>query len=313
MRSVVIDCDPGHDDAMAIMTAIAHPEELNILGISTIGGNQTLGKVTRNAQRLLSFLHVNLPLASGHDKPLVKKLRTAPEAHGDSGMDGATFSEEDYPIASTDAVEFLYQKIRESPDPVTVIATGPLTNIALLVASHPDIVSHISEISLMGGGISHGNVTPLAEFNVYVDPEAADIVFQSGVPIVMSGLDVTERAQITVDEIKQLKGRGKVSQLAFDLLSFYNKSGHQFGFVDSPVHDLCAVAYLLNSEIFKGTRADVHVITDEGASRGLTYADFRLTAGDPKPTLILQHVERAKFAKLLMDSLSILDRRYKGV
>ncbi|MFQ7233864.1 MAG: nucleoside hydrolase, partial [Enterococcus hulanensis] len=241
MKHLLIDCDPGHDDALAIMAALANPKYFNVLGITTIGGNQTLKKVTENAKNILSFLNANVPLAAGQAGPLVKPLQTAPEAHGATGMDGPYFVGADYPIASTNGVQFLAEKIRTNKDKVTLVALGPLTNIALLIKNYPELLSQIEEISLMGGGIHHGNQTPLAEFNIYVDPDAAEIVFQSGIPIIMSGLDVTEKAEIIVDEINQLKNKGKVSHLAYELLSFYNQSGRQFGFINSPIHDLCAV------------------------------------------------------------------------
>lgn len=309
MRQILIDCDPGHDDALAIMTALAHPKELELLGVTTIGGNQTLQKVTRNAQNILQFLNATVPLAAGQAGPLVKPLRTAPEAHGDSGMDGPYFSGESYPVSSQSGVAFLAQKIAAATDQVTLVALGPLTNIALLIKNYPAAVEKIAAISLMGGGIHHGNQTPLAEFNIFVDPEAAEIVFQSGLPIIMAGLDVTEQAAITVDEIQTLKGRGPASQLAYELLSFYNQSGRQFGFIDSPIHDLCAVAYLLAPEIFTGVTADIHVITDETAARGLTYGDFRLTASEPKNTVVLQTVQREKFVQLLKTALTRLDEQ----
>ncbi|MBL1227805.1 nucleoside hydrolase [Enterococcus sp. BWB1-3] len=307
MKKILIDCDPGHDDALAIIMALANAEKLKVLGITTIGGNQTLAKVTKNARNILHFLHSEIPLAAGQEGPLVKSLKTAPEAHGESGMEGPYFEGAEYPVSQMNGVEFLYRKILQAEGKVTIAALGPLTNIALLLKSHPEVLPLIEEIVLMGGGISHGNQTPLAEFNIYVDPEAAEIVFQSGLQIVMAGLDVTEKAVITVAEIDQLHGRGRVNQLAYELLSFYNTSGRQFGFIDSPLHDLCTIAYLLMPEIFTGTAADIHVITDDSLARGLTYGDFRRAFDLPKNTLVLQEVDREKFVKLLMDALDRLD------
>ncbi|KAF1302712.1 nucleoside hydrolase [Candidatus Enterococcus willemsii] len=312
MKNILIDCDPGHDDALAIMVALAHSEAVNVLGITTIGGNQTLTKVTQNAKNILHFLDVTIPLAKGQEGPLVKALKTAPEAHGESGMDGPYFDGESYPVSDLTGVEFLYQMIQASTEKVTLVALGPLTNIALLLKTHPDIVPAIEAISLMGGGISHGNQTALAEFNIYVDPEAAEIVFQSGIPIIMAGLDVTEKAEITVQEINALQNGGKVSNLAYELLSFYNQSGRQFGFIDSPIHDLCAIAYLLRPDIFNGVQADIHVITDNSPARGLTYGDFRRIAEEPKQTFVLQEVNREKFVELLVDSLKKLDRQVEN-
>lgn len=313
MRHIVIDCDPGHDDALAIMTAYAYSEIFDILGISTIGGNQTLEKVTNNAKNILSFIGAEIPLAKGQEGPLVKALETAGEAHGDSGMDGPYFSGTEYPVASENAVEFLYGKIMGCPEKVTVVALAPLTNVALLVKVHPDVKDKIDCISLMGGGISHGNCTENAEFNIYVDPEAAHIVYHSGIPIVMSGLDVTEKAVITEKEILTLKNKGRVSHLVYELLSFYHESGKQFGFVDSPLHDLCAVQYLLSPEIFKGTNRYVDVVTDEGSARGQTFADMRVLPKHHPNTLVLTEVDVKQFVNNLMKGLERLDEKTKSM
>ena len=307
MKHILIDCDPGHDDALAILTAYAHPEELDILGITTVGGNQTLDKVTRNAKNILEFIHAEIPLASGQEGPLVKPLCIAPDAHGDSGMDGPYFAGGDYPLASENGVVFLYEKIMACPEKVTIVALGPMTNIALLLKTYPEVKGRIDCISMMGGGIGHGNCTEMAEFNIYVDPEAAQIVFSSGVPVIMAGLDVTENAAVTVPEIESLKEKGRVSHLAYELLSFYHETGKQFGFTDSPIHDLCAVAYLLKPEIFSGEHRFVNVVTDDGRARGLTFADKRLVSGHKKHVLILEEVDRKGFADLLIQALERLD------
>lgn len=307
MKNILIDCDPGHDDALAILVAFANEEKLNVLGVSTIGGNQTLDKVTRNAKNVLDFINASVPLAMGQSHPLVKQLNTAPEAHGDSGMDGPFFNGNNYPVTSENAIVFMYNKIMESEEKITIVALGPLTNIALLIRTFPEVKQKIESISLMGGGLDHGNCSELAEFNIYADPEAAHIVFHSEIPIIMSGLDVTEKAEITQEEIRNLKDKGKVSHLAYELLSFYNKSGQQFGFIDSPIHDLCAVAYLVDDTIFKGKKYYVDVVTDDGRCRGLTFADKRFIPVSAPNTLVLEEVDREKFVKLLIDALEKLD------
>ncbi len=306
MKQILIDCDPGHDDALAILTAIAHTEKLRILGITTIGGNQTLEKVTTNAKNVLEFVQADIPLATGQSGPLTKELCIAPEAHGDSGMDGPYFNGEHYPVASDNAVLFMYEKIMACKQKVILVGLGPLTNIALLIKVFPEIREKIEYISIMGGGLDHGNMTALSEFNIYVDPEAAEIVFNADIPIVMAGLDVTEQAEITVAEIKALKDKGRVSHLAYELLHFYNQSGRQFGFINSPIHDLCAIAYLIDPEIFAGTSYDVDVIT-EGKARGLTYADKRRATEGKRNTFVLEQVDREKFVHLLTDALAYLD------
>lgn len=308
MRQIWIDCDPGHDDAMAILTAIANPEKLKILGISTVGGNQTIEKVTTNAKNILEFVHSDIPLAKGQDKPLVKPLNTAPDAHGDGGMDGSYFNGTDYPVVSENAVEYMYHKIMESKEKTTLVALAPLTNLALLLKVYPEVKEKIECISMMGGGISHGNCTELAEFNIYVDPEAAHIVFHSGISVIMAGLDVTENAAITLNEIKTLKDKGKVSHLAYELLSFYNESGKQFGFIDSPIHDLCAVEYLIKPEIFSGKNYYVDIVTDNGISRGQTLADLRKVPKRKDNVFVLKQVDRKKFVETLVEGLEKLDK-----
>ena len=308
MRQIWIDCDPGHDDAMAILTAIANPEKLKILGISTVGGNQTIEKVTTNAKNILEFVHSDIPLAKGQDKPLVKPLNTAPEAHGDGGMDGSYFNGTDYPVVSENAVEYMYHKIMESKEKTTLVALAPLTNLALLLKVYPEVKEKIECISMMGGGISHGNCTELAEFNIYVDPEAAHIVFHSGISVIMAGLDVTENAAITLNEIKTLKDKGKVSHLAYELLSFYNESGKQSGFIDSPIHDPCAVEYLIKPEIFSGKNYCVDIVTDNGISRGQTLADLRKVPKHKDNVFVLKQVDRKKFVETLVEGLEKLDK-----
>lgn len=225
----------------------------------------------------------------------------------DPGSIPGEFEEPDYPVVSDNAVVFLREQIMACPERVTIVAIGPLTNIALLLKVFPETKERIECISMMGGDISHGNSTELAEFNIYADPEAAQIVFNSGLPIIMAGLDVTEKAEVTVREIESLKEKGRVSRMVGELLSFYNESGRQFGFTDSPIHDMCAVAYLLEPELFSGEYQFVNVITDEGRARGLTFADKRLVCGREKHVLVLEDVDRDRFAAMLFEALERLD------
>jgi pyrimidine-specific ribonucleoside hydrolase len=308
MKKILIDCDPGHDDALAILYALANKEKLEILGITTVGGNQTIEKITENAQHILAFAKAEVPLVKGQAHPLVKSFKPSDEAHGKSGMDGPYFENLDYPIVSENAIIFMAEQIRASKENVTIVALGPLTNIALLLKTFPKLHEKIEAISLMGGGIRNGNVTALAEFNIYVDPEAAHIVYHSGIPIIMSGLDVTEQAEIKVAEINLLKNKGKISHLAYELLNFYNQSGRQFGFTNSPIHDLCAVAYLVKPEIFTGHHYFVDVNTSDGLGRGQTFADKRLVSPSKANALVLENVEREAFVEILVVALERLDR-----
>ncbi|GEO70059.1 nucleoside hydrolase [Levilactobacillus acidifarinae] len=311
MKNILFDCDPGHDDALALFEAIAHPNELNILGVTTVGGNQTLENVTKNAKHILSATHSNIELASGQSQPLVKEFYPATNAHGDSGMDGPKFSSQDdtYPLSSQNAVTFLHKKIQLSSELVTIVATGPLTNIALLLKTFPEVKDSIEKIVIMGGGLDHGNMTKAAEFNIWTDPEAAKIVFTSGVEMVMAGLDVTERAYVTYDEIQTFKEQGKISDIVYELLSFYYESGKQFGFKNSPIHDLCTITYLLFPEAFSGETYSVDVVTDDSEARGMTIADKRLLPENKNSTYVLLDVDRKKYRDILMDSIQRLDNR----
>ncbi|MFJ7935604.1 nucleoside hydrolase [Sporosarcina sp. NPDC096371] len=308
MRNIIIDCDPGHDDAIALLVALANPEKLNLLAVTTIGGNQTLEKVTKNAKNILAYVNANVPLAMGQEGPLVKPLHTAPEAHGDSGMDGPYFKENDYPIVSDNAVFYMYQTIMAQAERVTLVGLGPLTNIALLLKTFPDVKSKIEMISIMGGGIRRGNMTAAAEFNIYVDPEAAKIVFTSGLPIVMSGLDVTEKAFVTIEEINALENGREVHQLVYELLKFYNESGKQFGFEHSPIHDLCAVSYLVDPTMFSGKHYHVDVVTDDGTTRGMTLADRRLKPAKEQNVFVLEDINREAYVHTLLQALARLDK-----
>ncbi|RRD93606.1 nucleoside hydrolase [Clostridiales bacterium COT073_COT-073] len=303
VRDIIIDCDPGHDDSVAILMALAHPEKLNILGLTTVGGNQLLEKVTKNALRILELAGSHIPVAAGAEKPLLRPLRTGADAHGDSGMDGPELFEPQRRILEMGAVEFLYQTISRHPRPVTLVPLGPLTNIALLLQSYPEIKSKIEEICLMGGGIHVGNLTAAAEFNIYVDPEAAAIVFESGIPIIMAGLDVTHQAIMTLPEMEKLKGQGKVADFVYQMLVFYEKAGRRFGFEGAVMHDPCAIGYLLAPELFSGKEYAVVVETKGEWTSGMTLADERKIPDRQPNALVLLEVKRKEFAELVLDSL----------
>ena len=202
---VILDCDPGHDDAIALILALASPE-LKVLAVTTSAGNQTPDKTLNNALRILTLLgRDDIPVAAGANKPLARELIIADNVHGESGLDGPKLPDPGFaPVAMT-ALELMAKCLRESPEPVTLVPTGPLTNIALLLAAHRELKSKIARIVLMGGAAGAGNWTPAAEFNIYVDPEAADMVFKSGLPITMCGLDVTHEAQVMDEDIERVR------------------------------------------------------------------------------------------------------------
>ena len=306
---IIIDCDPGHDDAIAILLALAHPEQLDIRGITTVGGNQILDKITDNALKVLSFVDADIPVAKGAVGPLLGKLVTGEEAHGESGMDGPSLPASKFKPVQQGAVEFMLDIIRASEEKITLVPMAPLTNIALLITSYPEVKDRIEKISLMGGGLAYGNVTRTAEFNIYVDPEAARIVYESGIPIVMSGLDVTDQAAIFEEEILELKQRGPVSVMVGELLDFYSIYGKKMGFVGNALHDPCAVAWLLQPELFVSEQLHVTVETEGKLTRGMTVADRRKKPDQAANTEVLVGVDREAFMKLLFDSLELLDRK----
>ncbi|WMM24568.1 nucleoside hydrolase [Tissierella sp. MB52-C2] len=310
MRNIIIDCDPGHDDAIAILMALANKDKLNILGITTVGGNQLLDKVTNNTLKILSFLNEDIPVAVGEAYPLTREIHTGADAHGISGMDGPVLPEPKYSIVDTHAVRFMYEKIKDSKEKVTLVPIGPLTNIALLLRSFPEIKEKIDLICLMGGGIYTGNRTSSAEFNIYVDPEAAKIVFNSGIDIVMAGLDVTNKAMIMEDERKELKAKGKVSNFVAELLDFYSIASKKFGFEGSPLHDPCAIGYLLRPDLFEGKKYHVDIETQGDITRGMTLADIRPVPAKEPNVLVLLDINRKEFVEYMCDCLTKLDGMY---
>lgn len=308
-RNIIIDCDPGHDDVMALLLALANQDKLNILGVTTVAGNQTLEKVTHNLRRLYTYLGISTPAASGAATPITRELVLGDAVHGESGLDGWDFPEPTFELDSTNAVTFLYDKIMNAEGKVTLIPIGPLTNIGLLFATFPEVKEKIDVISLMGGSIYAGNHTPHAEFNIYVDPEAAKIVFDSGIPIVMSGLEVTHEAAITDEEIDILRNKdGKVSKMCGALLHFYTRYHHNEGYSSYPLHDVCSVMYLLNPEIFEYRDLQVELDTSDGPHRGRTAADNREWMRYENPnTRVLLNIDREKFIELLFEGFSKLD------
>lgn len=307
-RPIIIDCDPGHDDAVALMMAFAHPEQLDVLAVSTVGGNHDVDKITRNAQNLLDLFGTDVPLIKGSARPLLVDLETGDFAHGDSGMNGHDFKANKYPVIENTPFMHLYNIIKASEDPVSVVALGPLTNIALLIQTFPDLKDHIESILIMGGGIDKGNVTAFAEFNIYVDPHAASVVFNSGIPVVMAGLNVSEDSYLTVEEFSQWNGKGDIHQVFYNLLHFYNESGRQFGFEHSAIHDAVPMAYLLDSSIFSGHEYPVTVILD-GPARGATLADKRMQPDVVNKVFVIETVDRQAFRDLIDVSLDKLERQ----
>ncbi|MFE2146231.1 nucleoside hydrolase [Streptomyces sp. NPDC059456] len=280
---IIIDCDPGHDDALAIMLAAGDPA-VELLAITTVAGNQTLAKTTLNARRVCTVAGITgVPIAAGCAKPLVQALNVADDVHGASGLDGPRFPEPTVDVVPEHAVDLMYRILTGHPEPVTLVPTAPLTNIALLLTRHPDAAARIREIVLMGGSSERGNRTPAAEFNVRADPEAADIVFRSGVPVTMCGLNVTHQALATPEVVARFErldtGLGRTCA---ELLTFFASTYRTlWGFPAPPLHDPVAVARVIDPGIVHCVDANVVVELNGRYTRGATVVDLHRYTGRP--------------------------------
>ena len=304
---IILDCDPGHDDAIAMVLALASPE-LDVKAITASAGNQTPDKTLRNVLRMLTLLgRQDIPVAGGARKPLMRELIIADNVHGESGLDGPALPEPDFTPQACTAVELMAKTLRESPQPVTIVATGPQTNAALLLNSHPELHDKIARIVMMGGAMVLGNWQPAAEFNIYVDPEAAEIVFQSGIPVVMAGLDVTHRAQIHGLDIERFRQVGNpVATIVAELLDFfmeYHKDA-KWGFTGAPLHDPCTIAWLLKPELFTSVERWVGVETQGKYTQGMTVVDYYFLTGKQPNTTVLLDIDRERFVDLLVERLA---------
>ncbi len=275
------------------------------MGFAT--GNQTPEKTLRNVLRMLTLLNrTDIPVAGGAVKPLMRELIIADNVHGESGLDGPALPEPTFAPQNCTAVELMAKTLRESAEPVTIVSTGPQTNVALLLNSHPELHSKIARIVIMGGAMGLGNWTPAAEFNIYVDPEAAEIVFQSGIPVVMAGLDVTHKAQIHVEDTERFRAIGNpVSTIVAELLDFfleYHKD-EKWGFVGAPLHDPCTIAWLLKPELFTSVERWVGVETQGKYTQGMTVVDYYYLTGNKPNATVMVDVDRQGFVDLLADRL----------
>ena len=304
---VLIDCDPGHDDAMALLLALASPE-LELLGVTTVHGNQTLDKTTANALRVLEFAgRGDVPVAAGADRPLTREPRVADHVHGETGLDGPDLPPPAGAPATAHAVDFLADRLRMASGPVTLIPTGPLTNIALLLAHHPDVVGDIERIVLMGGAIAEGNVTPAAEFNIWVDPEAAARVFASGLEVTMVGLDVTHRALMTPEHAERLRAAGRVGAMVAELWAFYHRWHTRiYDFPGTPVHDALAVAHVIRDDLMRTEHRNVEIDCASELCRGRTVVDlWRISGREPNAHVGVE-VKGDAFLDLLVERIGSL-------
>jgi inosine-uridine nucleoside N-ribohydrolase len=301
---VLIDCDPGHDDAIALLLALSSPE-LEVLGVTTVAGNQTLEKTTVNALKILEFAgRTEIPVAAGAPRPLVREPYVAAYVHGETGMDGPELPDPETRPVDQHAVEFLAERIEPG---VVLVPTGPLTNVGLLLAHYPEVAERLDRIVLMGGAIAEGNVTPAAEFNIWADPEAAARVFTSGIDVTMVGLDVTHKALIRPADTERLAATGRTGQLVADLFGFYQQfHSEQYGWDGSPVHDAVAVAHVIRDDLV--TVADRGVVIDTGGelSRGRTYVDLWGRAHWEPNAHVSVDIDAQGFIDFLVERLSSL-------
>jgi inosine-uridine nucleoside N-ribohydrolase len=301
---IVIDCDPGHDDAIAILLALASPE-VELRGVTTVAGNQTLEKTTLNALKVLELGgRTDIPVAAGADRPLRRELRTAAHVHGESGLDGPDLPEPATAPVAAHAADFLAELLEAG---VALVPTGPLTNVALLFERHPDVKKRLERIVWMGGAIGEGNVTPAAEFNAYVDPEAAAVVFGSGVEVTMIGLDDTHNAHFTPAHADRLRGTGKAGRAVAELSDFFQRfHKNRYGFDGSPIHDALAVAEVIDPTLVTTVHCNIEIETASRFCDGRTVVDRWHVTDRPRNARAGIDVEAERFLELLVERISSL-------
>jgi purine nucleosidase len=309
-EKIIIDTDPGQDDAVAILLALASPE-IDLLGITCVAGNVPLDKTTRNARVICELAgRRDVKVFAGCDRPLARKLITAEHVHGKTGLDGADLPDPTMPLQSGHAVDFLIDTLRaEAPGTVTLVPIGPLTNIAMAFQRAPDIVARVKRIVLMGGAYFEvGNITPAAEFNIYVDPEAAEIVFGAGVPLVVVPLDVTHKVLTTRPRIEAIRAIGTpLAQAVAGWTDFFERFDmEKYGSEGAPLHDPCTIAWILWPDLFTGREINVEIETTSPLTLGMTVADWWRITGRPKNALFLGGVDADAFYALLTKRLALL-------
>jgi purine nucleosidase len=303
-RKIILDCDPGHDDAMAILLAHGSPE-IDLLAITTVAGNQTLDKTSLNARRVCTVAGIRVPVAAGCDRPLTRELKTAAYIHGESGLDGPAFGRPTVPLDERHAVDLIIELVMGSGGDITLVPTAPLTNIAMAVRKEPRIVQKVHEVVLMGGAYTRGNTTPAAEFNIHADPEAAAVVFDAGWPLTMIGLDLTHQALATPDVLARLTALGTpVAALAVQLMEFFRETyRREAGFDSPPVHDPCAVARVIDAQVMQCVNAFVAVETRGEFSAGMTVVDFSSRLGRRPNVSVATRLDFDRFWDLMVDAI----------
>lgn len=310
-RHIILDCDPGHDDAAAIILALGNPS-IELLGVTTVGGNQTLAKITRNAQRVLALCdREDVPVHAGAARPLLHEVEVAAEIHGESGLDGVELPEPSVPVTPGPAASYIVETVMAAePGTITLVGTGPLTNLALAARLEPRIVERVKEVVVMGGGYPETNWTPAAEFNIWVDPEAASIVFDEPWPLTMVGLDLTHQALCTPEAEAGIREIDSDLARAFlGLMAFFRQAYKQNqAFEHPPVHDPCTIAYLIDPEVVRTRVAPVHVETAGRLTTGMTVVDLRRQTTDEEGvhTRVATELDHAGFWRLITEAIRTL-------
>ncbi len=306
-QRILLDCDPGHDDAIAIMLATAS-SEIELVGVTTVAGNSLLKNTTRNALIVLDMVNrPDIPVHSGRAAPLVRELRTAASMHGDGGLDGPVPSAPSRAPSGDNALEFIQNILINEPEPITLVATGPLTNMADVVTELPHLHHQIEQIVFMGGAIELGNWTPAAEFNILVDPEAADIVMNSGLNLTMIGLEVTHQAWLDDTHANALRGQGECGEFVAELLDhFVGFHQKRFGWPGAPIHDAVTIAYLIDPSLLTTIVTNVTVETQSELTLGRSVVDVYSVTDKPANVRVGTGIDRDRFVTLLMQHLLIL-------
>jgi len=310
-RKIIIDTDPGQDDAVAILLALSSPGELDVLGITTVAGNVPLNLTSKNALMICELSgKVDVPVYAGCDRPLGRPLVTAEHVHGKTGLDGPNLPDPEKKLNDGHAVDFIIDTLRrEKAGSVTLCPLGPLTNIATALQKAPDIADRVQEIVLMGGAYFQvGNITPAAEFNIYVDPQAADIVFKSGIPLVVMPLDVTHKALVTTARNEAFRALGtRVGIAVAEMTEFFERfDKEKYGSAGAPLHDPCVTAYLLRPDLFTGRHVNVEIETQSELTLGMTVADWWQVTSRPANALFMGDIDADGFFDLLTTRLARL-------
>lgn len=305
-EKIILDCDPGHDDAVAMLLAHGSPE-IELLAVTTVVGNQTLPKVTRNALAVAQVAGIaGIPFAAGADRPLLREIEFSPSIHGDTGLDGPALPEPAIDLDSRHAVDVIIETVMaHEPGTVTLVPTGGLTNIALATRKEPRIVDRVKRVVLIGGGVHVGNRSPVAEFNIFIDPEAAAIVFSAGWDVTMVGLDLTHQALATPDVVARIAGVGTgPARFVGELLEFFTHAYRDAqGFDYPPVHDPCAVAHVIDPTVVRATRTPIVVETAGTHTLGMTVADLRTPAPADCRTSAALELDRERFWDLVINAV----------